>query len=108
MDLAAVIDWFSRYVRAWLRSHTLDGSFCLEMREEALGRGRPEVVNTGPGVQFTAQARPRVRAPAGEEPIADGAASGPAAADERRTLPAAAMPAWAGSTRLFQRFRGSH
>jgi putative transposase len=56
MDLAAVIDWFSRYVRAWRRSHTLDGSFCLEMREEALGRGRPEVVNTDPGVPVTAPA----------------------------------------------------
>ena len=54
--LAAVIDWFSRYVLAWRLSNTLDGSFCLEMLEEALGRGRPEVFNTDQGVQFTAQA----------------------------------------------------
>ena len=56
MYLAAVIDWFSRYVLAWRLSNMLDGSFCLEMLEEALSRGRPEVFNTDQGVQFTAQA----------------------------------------------------
>jgi putative transposase len=56
MYLAAVIDWYSRYVIAWRLSNTLDGSFCLEMLEEALGRGRPEVFNTDQGVQFTAEA----------------------------------------------------
>ncbi len=55
MYLAATIDWYSRYVIAWRLSNTLDGSFCLEMLEEALGRGRPEVFNTDQGVQFTAQ-----------------------------------------------------
>jgi len=56
MYLAAVIDWYSRYVVAWRLSNTLDGSFCLDMLEEALGRGRPEVFNTDQGVQFTAAA----------------------------------------------------
>src|SRR5262249_42166015 len=56
MYLAAIIDWFSRYVIAWRLSNTLDGSFCLEMLDEALSRGRPEVFNTDQGVQFTAQA----------------------------------------------------
>jgi putative transposase len=56
MYLAAIIDWFSRYVIAWRLSNTLDGSFCLEMLEEALSRGKPEVFNTDQGVQFTAQA----------------------------------------------------
>jgi putative transposase len=56
MYLAAVIDWFSRYVIAWRLSNTLDGSFCLEMLEEALRGGRPEVFNTDQGVQFTAAA----------------------------------------------------
>jgi putative transposase len=56
MYLAAVIDWYSRYVIAWRLSNTLDGSFCLEMLDEALGRGRPEVFNTDQGVQFTATA----------------------------------------------------
>jgi putative transposase len=56
MYLAATIDWYSRYVVAWKLSNALDGSFCLEMLEEALGRGRPEVFNTDQGVQFTAGA----------------------------------------------------
>jgi putative transposase len=56
MYLAAVIDWYSRYVISWKLSNTLDGSFCLEMLEEALRGGRPEVFNTDQGVQFTAEA----------------------------------------------------
>jgi putative transposase len=56
MYLAATIDWYSRYVLAWRLSNTLDGAFCLDMLEEALSRGRPEVFNTDQGVQFTAQA----------------------------------------------------
>lgn len=35
-------------------SNRLDGS-CLDMLEEALSRGKPEVFNTDQGVQFTAQ-----------------------------------------------------
>jgi putative transposase len=56
MYLAATIDWFSRYVVAWKLSNTLDGAFCQEMLEEALGRGTPAVFNTDQGVQFTAGA----------------------------------------------------
>jgi putative transposase len=56
MYLAAIIDWFSRYVLSWRLSNTLDGTFCLEMLEEALAGGRPEVFNTDQGVQFTSQA----------------------------------------------------
>ena len=56
MYLAATIDWYSRYVIAWRLSNTLDGEFCLEMLDEALSQGRPEVFNTDQGVQFTATA----------------------------------------------------
>jgi putative transposase len=56
MYLAAVIDWYSRYVVAWRLSNTLDGGFCLEMLDEALRTGKPEVFNTDQGVQFTAEA----------------------------------------------------
>jgi putative transposase len=56
MYLAATIDWYSRYVIAWRLSNTLDGAFCLEMLEEALSQGRPEVFNTDQGAQFTAVA----------------------------------------------------
>jgi putative transposase len=54
--LAAVIDWHSRYVLGWRLSNTLDGSFCLELLEETLRQGKPEVFNTDQGVQFTAAA----------------------------------------------------
>jgi putative transposase len=56
MYLVATIDGSSRLVVAWRLSNTLDGSFCLEMVEEALGQGRPAVFNTDQGVQFTAAA----------------------------------------------------
>ena len=54
--LAAVIDWYGRYVIAWRLSNTLGGAFCLEMLEEALGHGKPGVFDTDQGVQFTAEA----------------------------------------------------
>ena len=41
---------------SWRLSNTLDGSFCLEMLDEALSTGRPEIFNTDQGVQFTAAA----------------------------------------------------
>ena len=56
MYLAAVIDWYSRYVITWRLSNTLDGGFCLEMLEDALRTGCPEVFNTDQGAQFTAEA----------------------------------------------------
>jgi putative transposase len=56
MYLAAILDWHSRYVLGWRLSNTLDGSFCVELLEEALRRGKPEVFNTDQGVQFTAAA----------------------------------------------------
>jgi putative transposase len=56
MYLAAVIDWHSRYVLAWRLSNTLDGEFCLDLLDEALSLGKPEVFNTDQGVQFTASA----------------------------------------------------
>lgn len=54
MYLAAVMDWYSRYVISWRLSNTLDGAFCLDMLEEALAQGKPEVFNTDQGTQFTA------------------------------------------------------
>lgn len=56
MYLAAVIDWHSRYVLGWRLSNTLDGWFCLELLDEVLSRGQPEIFNTDQGVQFTATA----------------------------------------------------
>ena len=55
MYLAAVIDWYSRYVLSWRLSNTLEGRFCLEALDEALERGRPEIFNTDQGSQFTSR-----------------------------------------------------
>lgn len=52
--LVAVMDWYSRYVLSWRLSNTLEGTFCLEALEEALGHARPEIFNTDQGSQFTA------------------------------------------------------
>jgi putative transposase len=56
MYLAAIIDWYSRYVIAWRLSNTLDGAFCQELLQEALRLATPEVFNTDQGSQFTALA----------------------------------------------------
>jgi putative transposase len=56
MYLAAIIDWYSRYVINWRLSNTMDSQFCLDMLEEALGMGKPEIFNTDQGPQFTSQA----------------------------------------------------
>ena len=56
MYLTAVIDWYSRYVLSWRLSNSLEGSFCLEVLEEALQGGQPEIFNTDQGVQYTAAA----------------------------------------------------
>lgn len=55
MYLTAVIDWYSRNVLSWRLSNSLDGRFCLEALEAALGGGQPEIFNTDQGVQFTAR-----------------------------------------------------
>jgi putative transposase len=55
--LAVVFDWFSRRLLAWRLSITMESSFCVEALEEALAHhGRPEIVNTDQGSQFTGSA----------------------------------------------------
>ncbi len=57
VHLAAVLDWFSRRVLAWRISITMEASFCVEALEDALaGHGRPAIVNTDQGSQFTGAA----------------------------------------------------
>lgn len=56
MYLAAIMDWFSRFVLAWQLSNTLDGAFGLEALRRALRDGQPDIFNTDPGVRFTAYA----------------------------------------------------
>jgi putative transposase len=51
--LVAIMDWYSRYVLTWRLSNRLDGAFCLEALEEALADGKPEILNSDQGAQFT-------------------------------------------------------
>jgi putative transposase len=51
--LAAIIDWYSRYVIDWELSTTLDGSFCQEILRLSLEKATPEIFNTDQGSQFT-------------------------------------------------------
>ena len=52
--LVAVLDWFSRKVLAWRLSVTLETAPCLEASNEAMRRyGKPEIMNTDQGSQFT-------------------------------------------------------
>lgn len=53
--LAAVMDWYSRYVLSWEVSNSLDGSFCVAALDAALERGQPEIFNSDQGVQFTSR-----------------------------------------------------
>ena len=54
--LVAIIDVYSRYVLSWRLSNTLDAGFCVEVLEEALKKGRPDILNTDQGAQFTGEA----------------------------------------------------
>ena len=51
--LAAIIDWYSRYVLSWELSNSLETDFCLEAVDRAYGVGKPDIFNTDQGVQFT-------------------------------------------------------
>lgn len=52
--LCAVIDLYSRYVLNWSLNNTMDASWCKAVLEEAVAmHGKPEMVNTDQGSQFT-------------------------------------------------------
>ena len=47
IDLAAVIDWFTRRILSWRVSITLEAAFCIEAVEEALARySKPDIFNS--------------------------------------------------------------
>lgn len=52
--LAAVLDWATRRILSWRVSNSMTADFCVEALEEAIVRhGRPEIMNTDQGSQFT-------------------------------------------------------
>ena len=55
--LTVVMDWYSRRVLSHRISITMDTSFCLDALEEAIAKyGKPEIMNTDQGSQFTSLA----------------------------------------------------
>ena len=56
MYLLAIIDVFSRYVVGWSLSNTMTAEWCCSVLEEAfLYHGKPEIVNSDQGSQFTSK-----------------------------------------------------
>jgi len=53
MYLAAIIDWYSRYVLNWELSNSLEANFCVTLLQDTLERTQPEIFNTDQGSQFT-------------------------------------------------------
>ena len=52
--MVGIIDWYSKCLLAWRLSNTMDRFFCLDALEEALRtHGRPDIVNSDQGSQFT-------------------------------------------------------
>jgi putative transposase len=53
MYLVALMDIHSRFILSWRLSNTLDTQFCLDMLKHGLNQGKPEILNTDQGCQFT-------------------------------------------------------
>jgi putative transposase len=74
VHLAAVMDWWSRYVLGWELSNTLDCGFCIRAWEWALAQGNraPLIGNTDQGAQFTSEPYLEAVESAGVEVSMDG------------------------------------
>ena len=54
MYLAAIIDWHSKAILAWMLSNTMDTSLACDVLEEAIHKyGTPEIYNSDQGSQYT-------------------------------------------------------
>lgn len=53
--LAAILDWFSRYILAWELSDSLETEFCCQVLKRALVIGMPDIHNSDQGSQITAK-----------------------------------------------------
>jgi len=54
MYLAAIIDWYSKYLLSYKLSNSLEMNFCIEALKDALNiYGNPEIINSDQGSQFT-------------------------------------------------------
>lgn len=51
--LVAYLDLYSRFVLSWKISNSLESTFCIEALEESLTYGKPLILNSDQGVQYT-------------------------------------------------------
>lgn len=56
MYLVAIMDWYSRYVVSWELDTTLEVGFVLQAVRKGLSRGKPMILNSDQGSQFTSPA----------------------------------------------------
>jgi putative transposase len=55
--LMAIVDVYSRYITGWSLSNTMTSDWCAETLKEAVKQhGKPEIINTDQGSQFTGEA----------------------------------------------------
>lgn len=55
--MAAIIDWYSRFIVGWSISNTLQSDFVIRTVETAVAAyGKPEIINSDQGSQFTSNA----------------------------------------------------
>lgn len=53
--LTAVLDLYSRFVLSWRLSNSLESRFCVEAIEKALELGKPRIINSDQGTQYTSR-----------------------------------------------------
>ena len=52
--LVAIMDWYSRKVLSWRLSNSMEAGFCVEALKDAIATyGKPEIMNSDQGSQFT-------------------------------------------------------
>jgi len=52
--LVAIMDWHSRKVLSWPLSNSMEADFCVEALNEAIAKyGKPKIMNSDQGSQFT-------------------------------------------------------
>jgi putative transposase len=51
--LVAFVDLYSRFVLSWELSNSLESKFCVEAMKNAFKHGKPLIINSDQGVQFT-------------------------------------------------------
>lgn len=55
MYLAAIMDYFSRYVLSWMVSNSLESLFCMDALNEALLISRPKIFHSDQGKQYSSE-----------------------------------------------------